>query len=119
MRYGSLVPRVLRSSTSTPVSLIATWRPAFLFVGEAPGVQTGQQALCSGFFIPGSAVDLAGEEQPLNEFAFQRRLQIARIEEIVLDGVTGRIIRAFCMPSIERTICICTSNGRLVEIPLG
>jgi hypothetical protein len=40
--------------------------------------------LCGSFFVPGGTVNLACEEQTLDEFAFQRRLQVARIEEIVL-----------------------------------
>ena len=54
-----------------------------------------RQPLGSGFFVTRGAVNLTGKEQALNKFAFQRRLQIARIEEIVLN----RIARAhnFCV----------------------
>lgn len=93
--------------------------PSPLFRRETSSVKTGQQTLSRSFFITGGAVDLTGEEQTLNEFALERRLQIARVEEIVLNSVAGRTIRAFSIPCIERTICICTSNGRLVEMPFG
>lgn len=52
------------------------------------GIQACQQTLCSGFFITCSAVNLTSKEQPLNKFAFQRRFQIARIEEVILNGIT-------------------------------
>ncbi len=119
MRYGSLVPGAEVIYQHAEVSLIATRRPALFFRREAGGVKSGQQPLSRRLFITGGTVDLAGEEQTLNKFALKRWLQIARVEEIVLNSVAGRTIRAFSIPCIERTICICTSNGRLVDIPFG
>ena len=50
-------------------------------------VKSGQQPLSRRLFITGGTVDLAGEEQTLNKFALKRWLQIARVEEIVLNSV--------------------------------
>ncbi|CZY25936.1 Uncharacterised protein [Enterobacter hormaechei] len=69
------------------VSLRTRRCPALFLGREASGVQTGQQPLRGSFFVPGGAVNLACEEQTLDEFAFQRRLQVTRIEEIVLNSV--------------------------------
>jgi hypothetical protein len=55
----------------------------------------------------------------LDALALHVGLEIPRIEEVVLDGVARAVIWAFSKPRIERTICTCTSNGRLVEIPFG
>ena len=62
-------------------------------------VQTGHQALGSGLFIAGGAVDLAGEEEVLDALALHVGLEIPRIEEIVLDGVA----RASDMGILEAT----------------
>ena len=43
--------------------------------------------MCGGFFITGCTVNLARKEQTLDEFAFQSRFQVARIEEIILNRV--------------------------------
>jgi hypothetical protein len=54
-----------------------------------------------------------------DRLGFQRRLQAARVEVVVLDGVAGprdvRLLEAL----IERTRSSCTSNGSEVEMPLG
>ncbi|KAG1212178.1 hypothetical protein G6F35_010410 [Rhizopus arrhizus] len=71
------------------VGLVAARAPAVQPAHLACGVEAGQQSLCSGFFIAGGAVDLAGEEQPVHQLGFQRGLQAARIEEVVLDRVAG------------------------------
>jgi hypothetical protein len=60
------------------------------------GIQARQQTLGAGFFIARRAVDLAGKVEPGDEFRFKTRFQIARIEEIVLDGVArARDVRVF------------------------
>ena len=69
------------------ISLIATRCPTFFFSRQTCGVQTSQHALCGGFFITGCTVNLARKEQTLDEFTFQSRFQVARIEEIILNRV--------------------------------
>ena len=55
----------------------------------APGEVTLSvaQTLCSRFFVTGGAVNLAREEQTVDEFALQGWLQVTRVEEIVLNSV--------------------------------
>ena len=69
------------------VGLRAARRPPLFLGGETSGVQACQQALSGGFFITGGAVNLAGKEQAMDKFAFQRRFQVARVKEIVLNSV--------------------------------
>lgn len=64
----------------------------------ARGVEPGQQPLCGGLFVTGGAVDLPGKKQPAHRFGFQRGLEPARVEEVVLDGVAGRVICACAKP---------------------
>jgi len=54
----------------------------------ARGVDAGDQALRGRLFVTRGPVDLAREVQVAQRFRFQRRLEIARIEEVVFDGVT-------------------------------
>src|SRR5688572_22948016 len=62
----------------------------------ADGIDAGDEALRRGFFVARGAVDLPGEEQAAQRLCFERTCEIARIEEIVLDGVAGpRDVRAF------------------------
>jgi hypothetical protein len=53
------------------------------------GVESGEQALGGGFLVAGGAVDLAGEEQAADGLGFQRGIEAARVEVVVLDGVAG------------------------------
>ena len=55
----------------------------------AGGVDAGDDALAAGFFVTGSSVDLAGEEQSADGLHFERMSQLARIDGVVLDGVAG------------------------------
>ncbi len=71
------------------VGLIPARMPGILVLGTQGGVQTGHQALGCRLFVTGSPVDLAGEEQVGDAFALHVRLEIPRIEEIVLDGIAG------------------------------
>jgi len=48
-----------------------------------------ENSLRRGLFVAGSAVDLAGEKQSADELGLQTRMQVARIEVVVFDGVTG------------------------------
>src|SRR3569623_502509 len=52
------------------------------------GVRTGDEALHRGLLIAARAVDLAGEVQALHAPRLERRLDLARIDEVVLDRVT-------------------------------
>ena len=112
-------PRVIKSSTSTPRW---AWSRRGLQPSRSctqPGVDASQAALCGGLFVAGGAVDLAGEEQTGDVFAFQRGFQRTRIKIIVFDGVAGRRMVAFSSPRMLRTAASWISNGRLVEIPFG
>ena len=71
------------------VRLVSAGHPGLLALNLARGIQTGQQALRSGFLVTSRAVDLACEEQTLNLPGFQAGLQPARIEVVILDGVAG------------------------------
>src|SRR5690606_15350105 len=64
-------------------------RPRRFVARRACGVEAGNQTLRAGFLVAGGAVDLAGEEQSGNGLGFQRGMQAARIEIVVLDGVAG------------------------------
>ena len=50
-------------------------------------VDAGDEALRGGFFVTRGAVDLAREKQARERLGLERRLEIARIEEVVFDGV--------------------------------
>ena len=52
-------------------------------------IEPGEQALSRRLLIAGGAVDLASQEEPGNRAGLERVLQGARIDEIILDGVTG------------------------------
>src|SRR5699024_7850714 len=70
------------------VSLGTRRRPTFFISRQAGGVQASQQTLCSSFFITGSAVNLTCKEQAFDKLTLQRRFQITRVEEIILNGIT-------------------------------
>ena len=71
------------------VGLVTARVPALQPTHPAGGIDAGQQALCTGLFVTGGAVDLAGEEQAADQLGFQCVLQAARVEEVVFDGVAG------------------------------
>src|SRR6185312_11804080 len=73
----------------TEVGLVAARVPRRLALGGKRGVQAGDQPLRAGFLVAGGAVDLAGEVQARDRLGFQPRLQAARVEVVVLDGVAG------------------------------
>src|SRR5271156_1117496 len=52
-------------------------------------VYAGDQALACCLFVPGGAIDLTCQEQALDGLNFQRSREFARIDGIVLNGVTG------------------------------
>src|SRR4029079_12829903 len=64
--------------------------------GRARGIDAGDESLRRGFFVTCGAVDLPREEESRERLGFKRWLEIARIEEVVFDGVTGtRDVRVF------------------------
>ncbi|MNF42940.1 hypothetical protein D3C84_240100 [compost metagenome] len=71
------------------VGLVAARAPGFLALGAQRGVGAGEQALGTGFFITGGAIDLAGEEQPADDLGLEAVLQVARVEVVVFDRVAG------------------------------
>ena len=70
------------------IGLGAARVPGVFFLHLQGGVDACQQALRPGLFITGGAVDLAGEEQALNELRLQCRPQVSRVEKVVFDSVT-------------------------------
>ena len=74
-----------------------------MFADVLHGVYTCEQALCSGFFVTGGAVDLSGEEEALDGFGFEAGFKVAWVEIVVFDGVAGRRIWAFSRPFMLRT----------------
>ena len=54
----------------------------------AYGVDSGHEALGSRFLISRGPVDLSDEIQAAYAFGFQRRMQIKRVDEVVLDVVS-------------------------------
>ena len=74
---------------NTEIRLIAPRTPGRLTLNSQGRIQTGEQPLGGRLFIAGGAVDLAGEVQTFDRARLQRGMQVARIEEIVFDGITG------------------------------
>ena len=52
-------------------------------------IEAGNKTLRGGFFIAGRAVDLAGEEKPRQALRFEPWGQIARVDMVIFDGVSG------------------------------
>src|SRR6185312_13581219 len=50
-------------------------------------IDSGDESLRRSLFVPGGAVDLAGEKQPSHALCFQASGQLRRLYEVVLDGV--------------------------------
>src|SRR5690625_267852 len=53
------------------------------------GIDSGKQSLTGSFFISGCTVDLAGEEQPRNQFGFQTVLKLGWRKIIVFNRISG------------------------------
>ena len=53
------------------------------------GVDAGQDPLRRGLLVAGRAIDLAGEKQARDRLGLERALQVARVEEVVLDRIAG------------------------------
>ena len=88
IRYGSRHPRVTRSSTRTP--MYASSRPS-VNGGSPPDrprrVDAGDESLRRRLLVPRRAVDLPREEEPADSMRLERRLQLRRLHEVVLDRV--------------------------------
>ena len=69
------------------VALAALRDEGLLCRRRARGVDAGDEALRRGFFVARGAVDLAREKQARERLRLERGLEIARIEEVVFDGV--------------------------------
>ncbi len=68
---------------------MAAGRPRREVTGAAGGVESGEQTLCRGLFVAGGAVDLARTEEAGQALAFETEMEVARVEVVVLDGITG------------------------------
>ena len=53
----------------------------------AARVEPGDESLRGRLLVPGRAVDLPGEEQPRDSLRLQRRVELSRLDEVVLDRV--------------------------------
>jgi len=71
------------------IGLVAARTPGLAALRLQRGIGACEQTLRSGFLVAGGTVDLTGKEQPADRLRFQRGLQVARVEVVVLDGVTG------------------------------
>ncbi len=69
------------------VGLVAARTPGCFATHPAGRVDAGQQALGGRLLVTGGAVDLPGEEQPLDRPRLQRRPQVPGVEEVVFDRV--------------------------------
>ena len=61
-------------------------------------VDSRHQSLSSCLFVPGGSVGLSGGKQSSDPFGLQRRIQLRRIDEIVLYGVAGAQDLKFFQP---------------------
>src|SRR5205823_4219021 len=71
------------------VGLAALRYPGLALPHGERGIDAGDEALRGGFLVAGGAVDLAGEVQSGKRASLERALELARIEEVVLDGIAG------------------------------
>ena len=71
------------------IGLVAAREPGRLVFCPPGRVQAGQQTLRGGLFITRGAIDLAGKEQPLDKPGLQPGIQLARVEKIIFDRITG------------------------------
>ena len=69
------------------VSLAPRRRPGITLRHRECCIEAGNQPLCRGLLIAGRPVDLSRKVETLDASRLETRLQIARIEEIVFDGV--------------------------------
>ena len=77
------------------VGIAAGREPRFALLHLQARVDAGEQALRGGFFVAGGAVDLPCEIQSRDVLRLERGVQVARIEEVVLDRIAGpRDVRA-------------------------
>ena len=78
------------------IGFIALRTPRLASRNLQRGINTRQQSLRGGLLIASGAIDLAGKEQALDRFGFQRSTQIARIEVVVLDSIArAQYVRLF------------------------
>src|SRR5207237_10210022 len=70
------------------IGFIALRIPGSLVCREKRRIQSGEKPLGCGLFVPRGAVDLAGEEQAPKRLRLKRSMEVARIEIVVLDGVS-------------------------------
>ena len=70
MRYGSLTPRVTRSSIITPmISFGAIENDFAALAGYRRRIETCKKSLCRSLFVACGAVDLAGQKQSAQTLA--------------------------------------------------
>src|SRR5205807_9090914 len=69
------------------VSLVASGPPGLTALHPKRGVDARKKPLGGGLFVAGGAIDLTGEEKTLQALCFQRRLQSAGVEVVILDRI--------------------------------
>ena len=71
------------------VRLIAAQDQRRQAFSASSGVGAGDQPLARRLLVSRCSVDLAGQEQPGNAVSFERGRELGRLDEVVLDGITG------------------------------
>src|SRR5207302_5449902 len=69
------------------VRLVASRPPGLAALHPKRSVDARKKPLGGSLLVAGSAIDLTGEEESLEALRFQRRLQIAGVEVVILDRV--------------------------------
>ena len=104
------------------VGLIATRQPGVAPQHLQRGIGPGIQTLGCGFLVAGGAVDLSCKKQALYSSCFEVRLQFARVEVVVLDGITGpqdvRLLKAHHRPHRRQLNVERQRSGNAVRIEL-
>ena len=89
--------------------------PLVLLCRLARCIDARQQALRTGFFVAGRAIDLPGEIEPGHMPGFKRRLQVTRVEIVILDRIAW--LCDFCVfeafnRAHETNLCFQRQAGR-------
>lgn len=83
--FGIFVDEVVDEYIDVVIGVVQ-YKWCFFFDGKV-GIDIGDQFLIVGFFVIGGVVDLFGEVKVVDEFGFQCKFQLCRLEEVVFDGI--------------------------------
>ena len=70
------------------VRLIPSQNQRFLFHEEQMSIDSGNDSLCCGLFIPGGSIHLASQEKIRHHFRTQRIMKRLRIEVIIFHSIS-------------------------------